>query len=805
MPGQQATTPDRPAAPWLRRPLLVERVAQAAAAGGVVLLAAEPGSGKSVLLRQWLVARGAGGVTWLEAGEHDDLAQALSALRRRGAVLVVDDTHALGPEQLVALGGAAAERATGSALVLSGRREHALPMAELAAAGPVVALDGDDLAFTPEEVARVLTLGGRRCSDDDVDAVAWASEGWCAGVRLAAAIGPQVLVGEDAVLVHHLLAALDHAPAELRDAVVRLAVAATFDAATVQAALEPPQGGAVLLRELRAHRLFVRAAWGPHTFRLHRLFRAAALARLQAGPPAATLALHERVACHALGGTAGGIVVGSEHDETLTDAMAHDELLAAHAVDLLLDARLAPPSAGALAAAAAAPAAVRAGLELALLAVGDAVTARRMRQGAAPDGEADLVPALLRARHAGDLPAATAAAHRIAQAGGEGGHDALAWLELGTLEHDLGDAVAAEPHLLLAAARADHTGRPALAARAWATLAEVSCSTGGLRAAARHVAAAVAAYDPLPPEAAVRVAIARSVTAYQANDLASAASGVQAARRAAGPLRDPVLWFTVLLWEVVTLEAGAEDGQAAACIAEAQDVLARCPYPPPHAASLDLYRARLLDRAGRTAEADALVGALAANEYPATDLVIARRRLRGGDAEGSIAALRPRLDEAHRERRQLTVWHLITYAIALDQLGDGVEAHAAIEEALDLSVAEGLVRPFVEDAHRAHPLLTRHASGPTRHAAFVAEILDHLRDARPAPEATLTSPLTDRELMVLGYLPSAMTAADVADALTVSESTVRTHLRHIYEKLGAEGRRDAVRRARELGLLAPHD
>jgi len=48
-----------------------------------------------------------------------------------------------------------------------------------------------------------------------------------------------------------------------------------------------------------------------------------------------------------------------------------------------------------------------------------------------------------------------------------------------------------------------------------------------------------------------------------------------------------------------------------------------------------------------------------------------------------------------------------------------------------------------------------------------------------------------------------MTARDIADALTVSETTVRTHLRHIYGKLDADGRRDAVRRARELRLLSP--
>jgi LuxR family maltose regulon positive regulatory protein len=53
------------------------------------------------------------------------------------------------------------------------------------------------------------------------------------------------------------------------------------------------------------------------------------------------------------------------------------------------------------------------------------------------------------------------------------------------------------------------------------------------------------------------------------------------------------------------------------------------------------------------------------------------------------------------------------------------------------------------------------------------------------------------------YLPSNLKASEIAAELFVSTNTIRTHLRHIYGKLDAHGRAEAVSRARELGLLAP--
>ena len=92
-------------------------------------------------------------------------------------------------------------------------------------------------------------------------------------------------------------------------------------------------------------------------------------------------------------------------------------------------------------------------------------------------------------------------------------------------------------------------------------------------------------------------------------------------------------------------------------------------------------------------------------------------------------------------------------------------------------------------------------------AARVAELADLLGDVkRPAPAAAgprwPAEPLTESETRVLRYLPTYMGAPEIAAELYLSANTVKTHLRHVYRKLGAHSRREAVQRARAIGLLA---
>ena len=143
-------------------------------------------------------------------------------------------------------------------------------------------------------------------------------------------------------------------------------------------------------------------------------------------------------------------------------------------------------------------------------------------------------------------------------------------------------------------------------------------------------------------------------------------------------------------------------------------------------------------------------------------------------------------------------------AIARDALGDQATAGQALERALDLAEPDGAVFAFL--VHPAPELLSRHAGHGTAHAALIAEILDLIAGNNPAaprgePDRP-REPLSASEARILRFLPTNLSAPEIAGQLSVSVNTIRTHMRHLYEKLGVHSRTGAVEQARALGLLA---
>ena len=141
---------------------------------------------------------------------------------------------------------------------------------------------------------------------------------------------------------------------------------------------------------------------------------------------------------------------------------------------------------------------------------------------------------------------------------------------------------------------------------------------------------------------------------------------------------------------------------------------------------------------------------------------------------------------------------LVLLALARRATGDSVGADAALREALARAEPEGYVRSILGAGPDVADLL-RSLGTSDRHAA---RILGAARPMVPRRRSRTDDPdrLSERELDVLRLLRSDLSGPDVARELHVSLNTLRTHTKHIYTKLGATNRREAVTRAAELGI-----
>lgn len=119
-------------------------------------------------------------------------------------------------------------------------------------------------------------------------------------------------------------------------------------------------------------------------------------------------------------------------------------------------------------------------------------------------------------------------------------------------------------------------------------------------------------------------------------------------------------------------------------------------------------------------------------------------------------------------------------------------------QALRIAEPEWLVMPFIRGGTTVAALIDGlpGAGNRFRNAVVRAARASLVPQSRP-----LAEPLTNRERELLGYLPLRLTVAGIAERCYVSTNTVKTHLGHIYRKLGVQSRDDAVERARELGLI----
>ena len=175
----------------------------------------------------------------------------------------------------------------------------------------------------------------------------------------------------------------------------------------------------------------------------------------------------------------------------------------------------------------------------------------------------------------------------------------------------------------------------------------------------------------------------------------------------------------------------------------------------------------------------------------------ARFLLATGQPQGVRPSVEHLLDVVGAEAVQ--AW--LSVAVAEDRLRHDSLAIEAMGRALDLAVSEGAELFVLRQSKSLASALRRHREVVGTHRDLVDRALAAAGVPTAPAAATPLAPLTERERAVLSYLPTMGSNSEIAAALSISENTVKQHLKSIFRKLSVSSRREAVRIARTAGLL----
>ena len=857
------------------RPGLRERLGSAR----VTVVSAPPGSGKTVLLRSWIaetsLAERAG---WVAVGRDEQDPQqfwlsALGALRQTtpgsalvreltGAPdldgwavverllkdlaplqdrlwLVIDDLHELrSPEARRQLELLVMRAPQELRFVLAGRQDVPLGLHRVRLEGELAEIRANDLRFTMEEAGALFAAAGVELPGRALELLVDRTEGWVAGLRLAALSlaghpDPEQFAAEfsgtDRTVAEYLLAeVLERQDEQVRRLLLRTSVLDRVNGELADL-LTGESGGERVLQDLEEANAFVVSLDATRSwFRYHHLFAGLLQLELRRAEPAEVTALHELAAGWLAGH--GYPVEAVRHAQAARDWGLAVRLLADHWTGLHLSGQEATVHALMAAFPAAAPevdaelAAVAAADELAMgsMAVAERYLGLAEREAASvPDGrrgQAQVLLGVVRlqvAGRSGNQTARASQAQRLlvaaeaAEGGWPGSGDdlrALALVEIGNGETWAGPLDQAESHLEQGLALARRIGRPYLEFMALAYRAEIELMRRFSRAEelSRQAIALAERHGWMDDRFAGFGAMTLgSALAWQGR-LVEAEPWVQRAERIHRAEANPAAAMGSL-YVRGQFELGR--GRIAAALAAFQTAQ-RLAGPHPLGRPLRAWLLHAMVSPGDREQAEQILVGLDERDRDRGEIRIATAvlRLAQEDPNAASAALVPVLDGAIRVGWQSWLAEaFLLEAIARDALGDPVAAGPALERALDLAEADGSLMWFL--MHPAPGLLRQHAHRGTAHAALLTGILDLLSGNQPAapsarPRPAL-EPLSGSELRVLRYLPTHLSAPEVASALSVSTSTVKTHMRNLYAKLGAHSRAEAVERGRALGMLAP--
>ena len=864
------------------RPALFELLS-AARSGGVTLVSAPAGSGKTVLLRSWIEEAGlADCAAWVsvERGERDAQRFWLAVIRELRAavgadafverltpspqfdgalvverlvaelgsleepvVLVIDDLHELvAPEALAQLELLLARRPRLLHLVLATRHDPQLGLHRLRLSGELTDVRASDLRFTLEETRELLAASGIALSEESIDLLHTRTEGWVAGLRLAALSlaghpEPKRFVaefsGSERTVADYLLAeVLARQPDGVRRLLLRTSVLESMNGALADL-LTGASGSERILHALEEANAFVvsldtQRSW----FRYHHLFAALLRLELRRTEPHAVKELNkaaaEWYAQHR------DPVAAVRHAQAAEDWDYAARTLFDHALGLYLNGQAATRDA----LIAAFPANVLADPELILLSAGEPLMRGELDEAAAHISLAErrasavsperrrifeifvAIARLAVARRRGDFGSVVDSLQSLralleeAQTRGEAELRSTAMVaalnNLGIAELWSSRAEEAERHLRDAIRLTRHVEAVWIEVSCLAHLAVTAARRSFAEARDRALEAiTIAEAHGWASDPVIGVALAElaGLEAWQGRFEEAQRwleRGEQALRTTSEPATKVLLHHAQGMLHI----AQGRHEEAIDAFRAAVELQALLVAPLALTAQVREFLVQTQVRLDDAAAARATLAAMPEEhlERGETRAALASLHLAERNAQAAIDALAPVLDGAAPVIRDFTVVQaLLLDAIARDRLGDPLAVESDIERALDLAEPDALIFPFVMIAPR--DLLERHPRHRTAHAALLQDILDVLAGSSLSPPAAesqeLRGDLSEGELRVVRFLPSNLSAPEIGNELYLSLNTVKTHMRHIYAKLGVHRRTEAVERARELGLLGP--
>jgi LuxR family maltose regulon positive regulatory protein len=897
------------------RRALFERLGRA---GRITQVSAPAGSGKTFLLRSWI---GAAGLTestaWVPVHREERNPQrfwvsVLSALQTAAgstvvrpltaapdldgwavverllkdleslpdrAWLVIDDAHELRSAETLSQLELLLMRAPPELrCVLATRHDMRLGLHRLRLEGELTEIRAANLRFTLDEARALFGGAGVELPESALALLHARTEGWAAGLRLAALSlaghpDPERFAaefsGSERTVAEYLLAeVLERQSEEVRRLLLRTSMLDRISGELADL-LTGGSGGERILQDLEEAGAFVVSLDGRRSwFRYHRLFADLLQLELRHTEPGGLATLHATAAGWYAGH--GYPVEAVRHAQAAQDWSLAACQLSDHWVDLDLGGQAATARELLTAFPAdvtAADAELTALTAAAELARGSLEEAERQlalairRSASVPAdrrGRIEIMLTVLRlyvARQRGDLPAVTEAADGLLAAVDTPdepqlslGEDlrALTLISLGIAEVWAFRFKDANQHLEQGVALACRIRRPYLEFLALAHGAELAALRSYTRGAQRSKQAIDLAYQHGWSDEPF-VAVAYTVLGGAMVSQGRLAEGERWLGHAAHTLRsdvEPAVGMHLHYARGGLEMARGRYADAIAAFRAARQLAEKLVTPHTLATPMRAHTLQALVLLGETGRVERSLAELDPREREGGEMrnAIALLRLVQHDPLGATSALAPVLDGSVRVHPVWVVAAALLEAIARDELGDPVAAERAIELALDLAMPDLVLFPFL--AYPVPALLERHVRDCAKHAPLVAEILSLLSPAgapwsplggprgpggmggrQPLPgghggqaapyeqggsggdrSPRLTEPLSQGETRVLRYMPTNLSAPEIARELSVSVNTVRTHIRHVCGKLGAHGRTEAVTQARALGLLAqsPH-